>query len=302
MQHRLGEAFNKGIRGDQDEDGSYRDLNASMKQTNAKLVWAPDHNTQHNDVNRQLYHAVSAVATAPVHLGDKHQKRQRTATTPRVNPVLDAYNGQGNHQCDIGTSGGLNQQGTATIIDTKVGSPYTHLTDPIATHGGTHAGGATEHRFLALSLGNDARSDGSGTKFDYKTGRGDLGANRGTPNGKPHYQHATHVLRHEVIIAIAEAGTGAILKDLHELLLRLEERSNPATDTTHYGNSRISATSFYQHYARHIGAAVQDAFGVEMLRVEACLGQAWLKRQRVLRDPGLIDDPRPPPKRREPSA
>ena len=42
--------------------------------------------------------------------------------------------------------------------------------------------------------------------------------------------------------------------------------------------------------------------GVEMLRVEACLGQAWLKRQRVLRDPGLIDDPRPPPKRREPSA
>ena len=33
-----------------------------------------------------------------------------------------------------------------------------------------------------------------------------------------------------------------------------------------------------------------------------CLGQAWLKRQRVLRDPGLIDDPRPPPKRREPSA
>ena len=54
--------------------------------------------------------------------------------------------------------------------------------------------------------------------------------------------------------------------------------------------------------ARHIGAAVQDAFGVEMLRVEACLGQAWLKRQRVLRDPGLIDDPRPPPKRREPSA
>ena len=106
----------------------------------------------------------------------------------------------------------------------------------------------------------------------------------------------------EVIIAIAEAGTGAILKDLHELLLRLEERSNPATDTTHYGNSRISATSFYQHYARHIGAAVQDAFGVEMLRVEACLGQAWLKRQRVLRDPGLIDDPRPPPKRREPSA
>ena len=100
----------------------------------------------------------------------------------------------------------------------------------------------------------------------------------------------------------AEAGTGAILKDLHELLLRLEERSNPATDTTHYGNSRISATSFYQHYARHIGAAVQDAFGVEMLRVEACLGQAWLKRQRVLRDPGLIDDPRPPPKRREPSA
>ena len=102
--------------------------------------------------------------------------------------------------------------------------------------------------------------------------------------------------------AIAEAGTGAILKDLHELLLRLEERSNPATDTTHYGNSRISATSFYQHYARHIGAAVQDAFGVEMLRVEACLGQAWLKRQRVLRDPGLIDDPRPPPKRREPSA
>ena len=103
-------------------------------------------------------------------------------------------------------------------------------------------------------------------------------------------------------IAIAEAGTGAILKDLHELLLRLEERSNPATDTTHYGNSRISATSFYQHYARHIGAAVQDAFGVEMLRVEACLGQAWLKRQRVLRDPGLIDDPRPPPKRREPSA
>ena len=122
------------------------------------------------------------------------------------------------------------------------------------------------------------------------------------PNGKPHYQHATHVLRHEVIIAIAEAGTGAILKDLHELLLRLEERSNPATDTTHYGNSRVSATSFYQHYARHIGAAVQDAFGVEMLRVEACLGQAWLKRQRVLRDPGLIDDPRPPPKRREPSA
>ena len=113
---------------------------------------------------------------------------------------------------------------------------------------------------------------------------------------------ATHVLRHEVIIAIAEAGTGAILKDLHELLLRLEERSNPATDTTHYGNSRVSATSFYQHYARHIGAAVQDAFGVEMLRVEACLGQAWLKRQRVLRDPGLIDDPRPPPKRREPSA
>ena len=90
--------------------------------------------------------------------------------------------------------------------------------------------------------------------------------------------------------------------DLHELLLRLEERSNPATDTTHYGNSRVSATSFYQHYARHIGAAVQDAFGVEMLRVEACLGQAWLKRQRVLRDPGLIDDPRPPPKRREPSA
>ena len=71
---------------------------------------------------------------------------------------------------------------------------------------------------------------------------------------------------------------------------------------THYGNSRVSATSFYQHYARHIGAAVQDAFGVEMLRVEACLGQAWLKRQRVLRDPGLIDDPRPPPKRREPSA
>ena len=140
------------------------------------------------------------------------------------------------------------------------------------------------------------------TKFDYKTGRGDLDANRGTPNGKPHYQHATHVLRHEVIIAIAEAGTGAILKDLHELLLRLEERSNPATDTTHYGNSRVSATSFYQHYARHIGAAVQDAFGVEMLRVEACLGQAWLKRQRVLRDPGLIDDPRPPPKRREPSA
>ena len=113
-----------------------------MKQTNAKLVWAPDHNTQHNDVNRQLYHAVSAVATAPVHLGDKHQKRQRTATTPRVNPALDAYNGQGNHQCDIGTSGGLNQQGTATIIDTKVGSPYTHLTDPIAMHGGTHAGGA----------------------------------------------------------------------------------------------------------------------------------------------------------------
>jgi len=46
----------------------------------------------------------------------------------------------------------------------------------------------------------------------------------------------------------------------------------------------------------------EDAFGVEMLRVEACLGQAWLKRQRVLRDPGLIDDPRPPPKRREPSA
>lgn len=92
------------------------------------------------------------------------------------------------------------------------------------------------------------------------------------------------------------------VKDLHELLLRLEERSNPATDTTHYGNSRVSATSFYQHYARHIGAAVQDAFGVEMLRVEACLGQAWLKRQRVLRDPGLIDDPRPPPKRREPSA
>ena len=29
--------------------------------------------------------------------------------------------------------------GTATIIDTKVGSPYTHLTDPIAMHGGTHA-------------------------------------------------------------------------------------------------------------------------------------------------------------------
>ena len=115
-------------------------------------------------------------------------------------------------------------------------------------------------------------------------------------------RHATHVLRHEVIIAIAEAGTGAILKDLHELLLRLEERSNPATDTTHYGNSRVSATSFYQHYARHIGAAVQDAFGVEMLRVEACLGQAWLKRHRVLRDPRLIDDPRPPPKRREPSA
>ena len=85
-------------------------------------------------------------------------------------------------------------------------------------------------------------------------------------------------------------------------VLRLEERSNPATDTTHYGNSRVSATSFYQHYARHIGAAVQDAFGVEMLRVEACLGQAWLKRQRILRDPGLIDDPRPPPKRREPSA
>ena len=169
-------------------------------------------------------------------------------------------------------------------------------------HGGTHAGGATEHRFLALSLGNDARRDGSGTKFDYKTGRGDLDANRGTPNGKPHYRHATHVLRHEVIIAIAEAGTGAILKDLHELLLRLEERSNPATDTTHYGNSRVSATNFYQHYARHIGAAVQDAFGMEMLRVEACLGQAWLKRQRVLRDPGLIDDPRPPPKRREPSA
>ena len=103
-------------------------------------------------------------------------------------------------------------------------------------------------------------------------------------------------------IATAEAGTGALLKDLHELLLRLEERSNPATDTTHYGNSRVSATSFYQHYARHIGAAVQDAFGGEMLRVEACLGQAWLKRQRVLRDPGLIDDPRPPPKRREPSA
>ena len=48
--------------------------------------------------------------------------------------------------------------------------------------------------------------------------------------------------------------------------------------------------------------SVKDAFGVEMLRVEACLGQAWLKRQRVLRDPGLIDDPRPPPKRREPSA
>ena len=46
----------------------------------------------------------------------------------------------------------------------------------------------------------------------------------------------------------------------------------------------------------------QDAFGVEMLRVEACLGQAWLQRQRVLRDPGLIDDPRPPPNRREPSA
>ena len=45
-----------------------------------------------------------------------------------------------------------------------------------------------------------------------------------------------------------------------------------------------------------------DAFGVEMLRVEAGLGQAWLKRQRVLHDPGLIDDPRPPPKRREPSA
>ena len=35
-----------------------------------------------------------------------------------------------------------------------------------------------------------------------------------------------------MIIAIAEAGTGAILKDLHELLLRLEERSNTATDTT----------------------------------------------------------------------
>ena len=50
------------------------------------------------------------------------------------------------------------------------------------------------------------------------------------------------------------------------------------------------------------GDVCQDAFGVEMLRVEACLGQAWLKRQRVLRDPGLIDDPRPPPKRREPSA
>ena len=84
----------------------------------------------------------------------------------------------------------------------------------------------------------------------YKTGRGDLEANRGTPNGRggglPHYHHATHVLRHEVIIAIVEAGTGAILKDLHELLLRLEERSNPATDTTHYGNSRVSATSFYQ--------------------------------------------------------
>jgi WD40 repeat protein len=45
-----------------------------MKQTNAKLVWAPDHNTQHNDVNRQLYHAVSAVATAPVHLGDSPVK------------------------------------------------------------------------------------------------------------------------------------------------------------------------------------------------------------------------------------
>ena len=54
--------------------------------------------------------------------------------------------------------------------------------------------------------------------------------------------------------------------------------------------------------AVNLAAAVQDAFGVEMLRVEACLGQAWLKRQRVLRDPGLIDDPRPPPKRREPSA
>ena len=79
MQHRLGEAFNKGIKGDKDEDGSHRDLDASMKQTNAKLVWAPDHNTQHNDVNRQLYHAVSAVATAPVHLGDKHQKRRASA-------------------------------------------------------------------------------------------------------------------------------------------------------------------------------------------------------------------------------
>ena len=152
----------------------------------------------------------------------------------------------------------------------------------------------------ALSLGNDAPRRHKIRLQDWpRRSEANRGAERPWRR-TTHYHHATHV-RHEVIIAIAEAGTGAILKD-PRAAPAARGALNPATDTTHYGNSRISATSFYQHYARHIGAAVQDAFGVEMLRVEACLGQAWLKRQRVLRDPGLIDDPRPPPKRREPSA
>ena len=62
-----------------------------------------------------------------------------------------------------------------------------------------------------------------------------------------------------------------------------------------------TSTPIYASTWGHLSAVVVRR-GVEMLRVEACLGQAWLKRQRVLRDPGLIDDPRPPPKRREPSA
>ena len=199
---------------------------------------------------------IRAVAIGSVIEGDKADK----AKTDMLNEDCAV---------DVAELGGDDATGSDALYEIKVVSP--HL-KKLSLGRGTKAGGGkpasvghrfafgnTEEIYRIKILGCRKRGRSRDDPFDHDTGRGYVEEQRGA------YRDALLVKRNRVIPVIVETNGGITPQAIaHISHLARRARGKAARDSTRYGTSRTSPTSFFVHHVQAISMAarLEDARGI----------------------------------------
>ena len=206
--------------------------------------------TRHNAVNRCIYNARAAVATATVRLGDKGSTTQSRMEASRR---FEMYNK--GHVPDI-----IEIDAVDTLYEVKCWTPIrkfqalghgsTKKGGAVSTNEGSHiAFGGTAESARHLTLGCKQRGTADQAPFDHATGVGYVAGHAG------HYADA--LARGRQVVLIVVETTGAVHPDAIGMLYgwHAEARVEGCLDRTVYGASRTATTSFFTHHLRLISLA-----------------------------------------------